>query len=73
MKVNEILKKIVADSGFSQAVIAEKAGFKRQSNVTGILGNENMKMNSLLSILKVCGYKVVIVPERKGGESYEVE
>lgn len=72
MKTGELMKEIVAESGLSYATIAEKAGYKRATNVSEFLRSENMRVDNMVRILNACGYKVVIRAEKKGISDREV-
>jgi predicted transcriptional regulator len=45
-----LMKEIVEESGLSQATIAEKAGYKRASNVSEYLSNNNMRVDNMVRI-----------------------
>lgn len=64
MSTKKIISEIVAESGLTLATIAEKAGYKRPSNISEFMRCENMRVDSMLRILKACGYRVVIKSER---------
>jgi len=65
MSTKDLVKEIVEESGMSLATIAEKAGYKRASNVSECLRSENMRVDNMVRILKACGYEVIIRSERK--------
>ena len=47
MTAKDVVRKIMADKGFSQEKLAAESGMKRQSNVTGILNRgTSLRFNS---------------------------
>ena len=73
MNVRELMKEIVEESGLSQATIAEKAGYKRASNVSECLRSSNMRVDNMVRILKACGYELIIRSEKKDIPDRKVE
>lgn len=65
MSTKQIISEIIIESGLTLATIAEKAGYKRASNVSEFMRSENMRVDNMLRILNACGYRVVIKSERK--------
>lgn len=65
MSTKDLVKEIVEESGMPLATIAEKAGYKRASNVSECLRSENMRVDNMVRILKACGYELIIRSERK--------
>ena len=72
MNTKEIIKDIVVESGLPLATIAEKAGYKRASNVSEYMRSENMRVDNFVRILNACGYKVIIKAEKKDIADREV-
>jgi len=61
MIAKEIIKDIMNIKHWSQVKLAEQAGFKSQSNITGILNRHStMKVDSLVQMVEAMGYEVVI-------------
>ena len=73
MNARELMKEIVEESGLSQSTIAEKAGYKRASNVSECLRSNNMRVDNMVRILKACGYDLIIRSERKDVPDRKVE
>lgn len=76
MTARDVVKEIMALKKLSQSKLAEHAGFKSQSNVTGILNRgTTMKVDNLEQMLSAMGYKIVVVPDEtpipEGG--YEIQ
>ena len=64
MTARDVVKEIMALKKLSQSKLAEQAGFKSQSNVTGILNRgTTMKVDNLEQMLSAMGYKIVVVPD----------
>lgn len=64
MIAKDVVKEIMALKKLSQSKLAEKAGFKSQSNITGILNRgTTMKVNNLEQMLSAMGYKIIVVPD----------
>ena len=73
MNARELMKEIVEESGLSQATIAEKAGYKRASNVSECLRSNNMRVDNMVRILNACGYEIIIRSDRKDVPDRKVE
>ena len=76
MTARDVVKEIMALKKLSHSKLAEQAGFKSQSNVTGILNRgTTMKVDNLEQMLSAMGYKIVVVPDEtpipEGG--YEIQ
>lgn len=73
MNARDLMKEIVEESGLSQATIAEKAGYKRATNVSECLRSNNMRVDNMVRILNACGYEVIIRSEKKDIPDRKVE
>ena len=63
MTAKEIIREIMAEKGYSQEKLAELAGMKRQSNVTGVLNRgTSMRVDVLEQMVSAMGYEIVIRP-----------
>ena len=62
MNASEIIKELIRFRGWSQSILAEKAGFKSQSNITGILNNSKggIKIDNLVKLAGAMGCEVII-------------
>lgn len=62
MTEKEIVRAIMQTRGWSQQKLAEEAGFKSQSNVTGLLnrGNKGMRTDQLFRLLDALGCELVV-------------
>lgn len=75
MNEKEVVRALMAECGWSQATLAEKAGFASQSNVTGLL-NQNrkgMRFDNLLRLVNAMGYEIVVRDTRKNGKEFIVD
>lgn len=76
MTARDVVKEIMALKKLSQSKLAEQAGFKSQSNVTGILNRgTTMKVDNLEQMLSAMGYKIVVVPDETPipEDGYEIQ
>ena len=75
MNEKEIVKEVMAMRGWSQATLAKEAGFKQQSNVTGLLnrGENGMRIDKLAKMLKAMGCEIVIRDKMGSGKEWKVE
>lgn len=63
MTAKDIVRKIMAEKGFSQEKLAFECGMKRQSNVTGILNRgTSLRVDILEQLVGAMGYEIVIRP-----------
>ena len=76
MTARDIVKEIMGIKNLSQSKLADMAGFKSQSNVTGILNRgSSMRVDNFEQMLSAMGYKIIVVPEEvtPPSDSYIVE
>lgn len=62
MTEKDVVREIMAMRGWSQAKLASEAGFKSQSNITGLLNNNQngIRIDNLFRILDAMGCEIVI-------------
>lgn len=62
MTEKDVIRKVMSMRGWSQPKLAEKAGFKSQSNITGLLNNNKngIRMDNLFKIFTALGCEIVI-------------
>lgn len=62
MNEKEIIRKVMEIRGWSQSTLAEKAGFKSQSNITGLLNNNKngIRTDNLVRMLNALGCEVIV-------------
>ena len=72
MKEKDMIRKLMAEHEITQGELAKKAGYKRQSNITGILGRyQSMRVDILVKLLNAMGYRLMVVT-RTGKEVGEI-
>lgn len=73
MKAKEVIKEIMNIRRWSQSKLAEEAGFKSQSNVTGILNRgTSLRVDSLVQMVSAMGCEVVIRDKMGSGQEWKV-
>lgn len=55
-----IVRKLMKMKGYNQTLIAEKLGFKYQSNVSEMLRSRNMRVDNLIRLLEAMDCELVI-------------
>ena len=79
MTIKALIRSKIAEKSTNQTELAEKAGFKSQSNISMMLKKGNMRVNNLFALLdaldcelvvrdKTTGVESVIVPDGQKGE-----
>lgn len=63
MTDKEVIKSTMQSRGWSQSRLADEAGFKAQTNVTGILnrGKNSMRVDQFVKMLSAMGYELQVV------------
>lgn len=74
MNAKEIIKNILVMRGWSQKKLAEEAGFKGQSNVTGYLNRgTSLRVDNLIQMIEAMGCEVVIRDKMGSKKEWKVE
>ena len=74
MLAKDIIKEIMNNRRWSQAKLASEAGFKSQSNVTGILNRgTNMKISNLVQMAEAMGCEVIVRDKMGSEQEWKVE
>lgn len=62
MTEKDVIRKVMTMRGWSQPKLAAEAGFKSQSNITGLLNNNKngIRMDNLFKILDAMGCEIVV-------------
>ena len=61
MTAKDVVKEIMGVRKWSQSKLAEEAGFKSQSNVTGILNRgTSLRVDNLVQMIEAMGCELVI-------------
>lgn len=73
MHTKDIVKEIMRIRGWSQSKLADEAGFKSQSNVTGILNrHSSMRADNLVQMVEAMGCEVIIRDKMGSGKEWKV-
>ena len=74
MNAKEIVKELISLRGWSQSKLAEEAGFKGQSNITGILNRgSSLRVDNLVQMVEAMGCEVVIRDKMGSKKEWKVE
>lgn len=68
MNEKEVVKAAMAARGYNQAMLADAAGLKRQSNVSEMLRGKSLRVDSFVKLMNAMGFDV-IVKDRNGKNS----
>lgn len=62
MTEKQVVREVMSMRGWSQAMLAQEAGFKSQSNITGLLNNNHngIRIDNLLKIFDAMGCEIII-------------
>lgn len=62
MTEKEVVRKVMQIRGWKQPTLAKKAGFKSQSNITGLLNNNKngIRIDNLFKMLSAMGCEIVV-------------
>ena len=62
MTEKEVVRKVMKLRGWSQPTLAKEAGFKSQSNITGLLNNNQngIRMDNLFKMLDAMGCEIIV-------------
>lgn len=62
MTEKDVVRELMALRGWSQSKLASEAGFKSQSNITGLLNNNKngIRIDNLFKILDAMGCEIVV-------------
>lgn len=62
MTEKDVVRKVMSIRGWNQPTLAEEAGFKSQSNITGLLNNNKngIRIDNLFKMLNAMGCEIVV-------------
>lgn len=62
MTEKEVVRRVMKLRGWSQPMLAKEAGFKSQSNITGLLNNNQngIRMDNLFKMLDAMGCEIIV-------------
>ena len=73
MNGNEILYAAIKTRGYTQALLAEKAGYKTPAGVHDILkAKKGMRVDNFVKLLEIMDFEVVVRSKTKTGEEWKV-
>jgi transcriptional regulator with XRE-family HTH domain len=64
----EIIKEAMKVRGFTQSMLAEAAGLKRQSNVSEILRTQTIQVKTFVKLLNAMQFDVIIKDRNNGNK-----
>lgn len=75
MNEKEIVRDVMGLRKWSQAELAREAGFKSQSNITGLLNNNKngIRIDNLVKMLNAMGCEVVVRDKMGSGREWTVD
>ena len=75
MNEKEIVREVMGIRKWSQADLAREAGFKSQSNITGLLNNNKngIRIDNLVRMLNAMGCEIVVRDKMGSGKEWKVE
>lgn len=75
MTEKDVVREIMKLRGWSQATLAQEAGFQSQSNITGLLNNNKngIRFDNLYRILHAMGCEIIIRDKMGSGKEWKVE
>lgn len=75
MNEKDIVREVMGIRKWSQADLAREAGFKSQSNITGLLNNNKngIRIDNLVKMLNAMGCEVIVRDKMGSGKEWKVE
>ena len=75
MTEKDVVRAVMAKRNWSQPKLAEEAGFKSQSNITGLLNNNKngIRIDNLFKMLDAMGCKIVIRDNMGSNEEWIID
>lgn len=74
MNEKEVIREVMKMRDWNQAKLAEKAGFRGQSNITGMLNNgkSGMRVDNLYKILRAMGCELIVRDTMGSKKEWEI-
>lgn len=74
MNEKEVIREVMKLRDWNQTKLAEKAGFKSQSNITGLLNNgkSGMRIDNLYKILRAMGCEIIVRDTMGSKKEWEI-
>lgn len=75
MTEKDVVRKVMKLRGWSQPKLAERSGFKSQSNITGLLNNNKngIRMDNLFKMFDAMGCKIIIRDDMGSGQEWVID
>lgn len=75
MTEKDVVRKGMTMRGWSQPKLAVEAGFKSQSNITGLLNNNKngIRMDNLFKMLDAMGFEIVVRDKMGSGKEFVID
>ena len=75
MTEKEVVRRVMKLRGWSQPMLAKEAGFKSQSNITGLLNNNQngIRMDNLFKMLNAMGFEIVVRDTMGSGREFVID
>lgn len=74
MTAREIIKELIKTRNWSQSKLAEEAGLKSQSNVTGMLNrSSSLRVDNLVKLVEAMGYEVIIRDKMGSNKEWRIK
>ena len=75
MNEKEIVREVMGLRKWSQADLAREAGFKSQSNITGLLNNNKngIRIDNLVKMLSAMGCEVIVRDKMGSEKEWRIE
>jgi transcriptional regulator with XRE-family HTH domain len=75
MTEKDVVRKVMKLRGWAQPKLAEEAGFKSQSNITGLLNNNKngIRMDNLFKMLDAMGCEIIIRDKMGSNQEWKID
>ena len=75
MTEKDVVRKGMVMRKWSQPELAKEAGFKSQSNITGLLNNNKngIRMDNLFKMLNAMGFEIVVRDKMGSGKEFIID
>lgn len=70
--IKQIIKTAIANRGYNQKAVAQKAGWKNQSSLSTAINRENPSMDTVFRILDALEYDIII-KDRNSSTEWKVD
>ena len=75
MTEKDVVRKAMKMRGWSQPTLAKEAGFKSQSNITGLLNNNQngIRMDNLFRMLDAMGFQIIVRDKMGSNQEFVID